>query len=66
MRRGSRYASRDREVSRAEDGDGGPPCELGGGRAGCGGGGVGGGVPAGEMGVWKPRGEAAPGLSGVW
>lgn len=68
--RGSRYASRD-TVMRADEGEGGPPWEVGGGRAGRGSGLRGGGVRAGEggaeasdSGVWKPRGEA--GLSGVW
>lgn len=71
IRRGSKYASKD-TVIRAEDGEGGPPCELGGGRAGRvkgrrTGGGVGareGGAEGSLSGVWKPRGEA--GLSGVW
>lgn len=71
MRRGSRYASSE-TVIRAEEGEGGPPCELGGGSAGGGRGREGGGCArSGEggaegslMGVWNPRGEA--GESGVW
>lgn len=72
IRRGSKYASRD-TVIRAEEGDGGPPWDVGGGKTGSGvgwgliGGGVRageGGAEASESGVWKPRGEA--GLSGVW